>query len=294
MNQRHLSTLQDGRLELGEGPTYDPTTDTGWWFDIVGRTLYEHSFETGLTMRYELPRMASVLARIDDARQLIAMEDGLYVRDRNSGDLSLHLPLEADNSITRSNDGRTHRSGALWIGTMGKNAEPRAGAIYWCRGREVLTLYDNVTVPNAICFSPDGTTGYFADSATSEIMRVSVDPATGLPDGEPTVFHDKGLDKGAPDGAVIDRNGVLWNARWGAGCVNAYAEDGRKLETISIPARQASCPAFCGTNGEKMIVTTAWQGMDETQRSADPEAGNTFIMESGFAGLFDPSFQLND
>ena len=294
MTEKPVSTLQDAGLELGEGPTYDPATDTGWWFDIVGCALYEHSFSTERTVQHSLPRMGSVLAQIDDARQLLAMEDGLYVRDRNSGGLSLHLPLEADNPKTRSNDGRTHPSGALWIGTMGKNAEPGAGAIYWSRGKEIRTLYESISVPNAICFSRDGATGYFADSAKGQIMRVALDPATGLPIGKPVVFHDKGLDKGAPDGAVVDRNGILWNARWGAACVNAYAPDGRKLETISIPARQASCPAFCGREGGNLIVTSAWQGLSDERRSADPEAGNTFIVKGGFAGLFDPPYRLMD
>jgi sugar lactone lactonase YvrE len=27
---------------LGEGPTYDPHTGTAWWFDILGRKLFEY------------------------------------------------------------------------------------------------------------------------------------------------------------------------------------------------------------------------------------------------------------
>ena len=30
--------------ELGEGPQYDATSDTAWWFDIVGQKLLEHRF----------------------------------------------------------------------------------------------------------------------------------------------------------------------------------------------------------------------------------------------------------
>ena len=26
---------------LGEGPTYDPDTDTVWWFNILGKELHE-------------------------------------------------------------------------------------------------------------------------------------------------------------------------------------------------------------------------------------------------------------
>jgi sugar lactone lactonase len=115
---------------LGEGCTYDPATDTAWWFDILERTLFRADLASGAVTSHALPVMASVLAVIDDQRQLLATEDGLYVRDVADGRLTLHTPLEADNAATRSNDGRVHCSGALWIGTMGRKAENGAGAIY--------------------------------------------------------------------------------------------------------------------------------------------------------------------
>ena len=75
----NVSVLSDIACELGEGPTYDPHTDTLWWFDIVGRKLFSWQFAEGRLEVQELPFMASVLARIDDRRQLIVAEDGIYV-----------------------------------------------------------------------------------------------------------------------------------------------------------------------------------------------------------------------
>ena len=140
-----------------------PATDTAWWVDITGKTLIEHRFVDASTHVHALPRMASLAARIDGDRQLLAMEDGLYVRALAGGALSLLTPLEADTPATRSNDGRVHPSGALWIGTMGKGAEREAGAIYWARGAEIRKLFGGITIPNAICFSPDGAAGNVAD-----------------------------------------------------------------------------------------------------------------------------------
>src|SRR5690606_35999065 len=110
------------------------------------------------------------------------------VRDRRSGVLSLLAPLEADISGTRSNDGRVHPSGRLWIGTMGKNAEWQAGTIYVFDGSSCRAIFRKVTIPNSICFSPDGRTGYFADTALNIVWRVALDPATALPVGEPQPF----------------------------------------------------------------------------------------------------------
>ncbi len=61
---------------------------------------------------------------------LIASETALFRFSLTTGlrrDLCL---LEAENTVTRSNDGRADLQGGFWIGTMGKNAEPGAGAIY--------------------------------------------------------------------------------------------------------------------------------------------------------------------
>jgi sugar lactone lactonase YvrE len=130
MEEVGSTILCERRCHLGEGPTYDPATDTAWWFDILERTLFQADLATGEVSSHALPVMASVLAFIDDTHQLLATENGLYVRDIADGRLTLHTPLEADNATTRSNDGRPHPCGALWIGTMGRKAEKGAGAIY--------------------------------------------------------------------------------------------------------------------------------------------------------------------
>ena len=109
--------------------------------------------------------MASAAARIDSNRLLVAVDDGLHILDLVSESLESYLEIESDNSLTRSNDCRVHPSGSFWFGTMGHKAEPVAGSIYYIRSGKTQLLYSNVTIPNSTCFKPDGSTGYFADSA---------------------------------------------------------------------------------------------------------------------------------
>jgi sugar lactone lactonase YvrE len=280
--------------ELGEGPSYDRKNDTAWWLDIYGKSLVEYKFATTTARVHALPRMASVVARIDDERQLIAMEDGIYLRLKADGSLTLLAPLEADNTVTRSNDGRVHPSGRIWIGTMGRKAEREAGAIYWFDGLTVKTLFRNITVTNSICFSPDGATGYFADSSVNKVWRVALDPKTGLPSGEPEVFLE-GDDlplRGNFDGSVIDADGILWNAAWRGGSVSGFAPDGTLVRTFEIPAAQTTCPCFIGKDLDRMLVTTAWCDLSDEARAADPGAGFTYVIDGGFAGMADSSFLL--
>ena len=276
---------------LGEGPSYDPNTGTAWWFDIVGKKLFEYALKPGTCKIHDLPVMGSVLARVDDERQVIATETGLHLRQRATGKLELITPLEADNTVTRSNDGRVHSSGALWIGTMGKNAETKAGAIYHVARGVVTKIFPDITIPNAICFSPDGAIAYFTDTDTNRMMHVDIDPDTGLPIGEAAVLFEY-HGKGGLDGSVCDADGTIWNARWGGGCIDAYSPEGKHLISLTVPAGQTTCPAFVGDNADRLLVTTAMQGLSAEQLAADKNAGSTFLLDHPVKGRFEPDYIL--
>lgn len=286
------SALNAPACMLGEGPTYDQHTGTAWWFDILGRKLFEADIETGVVKSHQLPQMGSVLARVDDDRQIIATETGLHLRQVKTGALGLVTPIEANSPNTRSNDGRVHPCGALWVGTMGISAEPGAGAIYHVARGVVSVLFDKISIPNAICFSPDGAIAYFTDTAINKLMRVEIDPETALPLGEPRVFFDHSDGDGGLDGAVCDADGVIWNARWGAGCVDAYSPEGKRIKKLEVPATQTSCPAFVGANADRLLVTSAREGMSAEQLGNDPKAGMTFLLDHPVKGRFEPAYLL--
>lgn len=291
MEEVPATTLSAERCHLGEGPTYDASTDTAWWFDITERRLFEADIGNGRVKVHALDKMASALARIDGQRQLVVTEDGLYVRQVSGGRMELFAPLEADNPATRSNDARVHPSGTLWLGTMGRKAEPGAGAIYALHRGRLSRLYPDITIPNAICFSPGGETGYFADTATNILYRVPLDSETGLPLGDPVaLIRHQGV--GGIDGAVVDADGLIWNARWGGGCIDVYDTGGRRLRSLRVGARQSSCPAFVGPDLSRLLVTTAWQGMDESARAGDPDHGRTFILDANARGRAEPDVKL--
>ena len=283
-----VDVISDIACHLGEGPTYDPASGTLFWFDILGRRLLARRDADGVTTVADLPELSSALAVIDDGRQLLVTETGLHVRDLATGRLTLHTPVEADNPVTRSNDSRVHPCGAFWIGTMGKAAERKAGSIWWFFRGELRRLYPDFTIPNSICFSPDGSIAYFTDTMKNILFRVDCDPATALPVGEPNVFLDHRGKAGGIDGSVVDADGVLWNARWGTGTLDAYGPAGEHLRSIAIPARQVSCPAFFGPDASRIAVTSAHEGMDAAARAADPKAGWTFAVEPGVRGRFEP------
>jgi len=279
----------------GEGPTYDPATDTAWWFSIGNRELHELNLSTGRKVKHDLPFMASVLAKIDVERQIIASEHGLHVRTVSTGALELVTPIENGIEHMRSNDGRCHPSGALWFGTMTKSGGDHrkgAGTIYHVLHGKVTPIFPDISIPNGICFSPDGTVGYYVDTMENLYMKVSVDPATGLPSGKPEIFYDGRNEEGGIDGSVCAADGTIWNARWGVGEVHHYSTDGRIIERYKLPPKQTTCPAFIGRNADRLLVTTAGEDLTPAELKADPEAG--YIYELGVAvnGAFDTPYKI--
>lgn len=286
--------LSETSAHLGEGPTFDPITNTAYWFSILDCELHELALGSNELTIHKLPFMASVLARIDDERQLIVSENGLYIREKKTGALSLVTPIENDLPHMRSNDGRTHPSGALWFGTMTKTGEGRKGAgkIYHVAGSTVTTLFEGVSIPNGICFSPDGTVGYWVDTMENRYMRVALDPLTGLPLGEAEVFSDEAGVDGGIDGSVCDAEGYVWNARWGVGEVRRYSPAGEVVAIYKVPATQTTCPAFIGADADRLLVTSAREGMSSEEKAADPKAGFTFELGVKVKGVFDAPFKL--
>lgn len=292
MEKVEVSVLCDIACELGEGPTYDPVSGSLFWFDIPGRKLLERKWTSGETLIHSLPENTSALAVVDDTHQLLLTQTGLYLRDTTTSALSLVKAIEADVSGNRSNDARVHPCGAFWVSTMSRAVERGAGAIYWYMRGELKLLFPNITIPNSICFSPDGGTAYFADTGSNILYKVACDPATGLPVGAPEIFLDHGGKQGGFDGSVVDAEGLIWNARWGSGALDCYAPDGTHLRRIAIPASQTTCPAFVGPDATGLIVTSAWQGMDAEKRANDPHAGKTFQVDISVNGRHDPRVAL--
>jgi sugar lactone lactonase YvrE len=87
---------------------------------------------------------------------------------------------------------------------------------------------------------------------------------------------------GFPDGMAIDQDGGLWIALWGAGAVNHYSQNGRLVDTISVPGvSQVSSCAFGGTDGSTLYITTSRQGLPEDEQ---PEAGSVFAVQTSVRG----------
>lgn len=255
----------DTQCALGEGPIWHPERQQFFWFDILGKRFHTKGHH------WQFDEHVSAAGWVDHDTFLIASETQLFTFNVDIEEEIFVCALESDNQITRSNDGRADPQGGFWIGTMGKDAEPKSGAIYRYHQGELRKLFKDITISNAICFAPDGKTAYYADTAVGKLMAIHLDQ-DGWPEGDARCLVDLHTEDFGIDGAVVAADGTIWNAQWGASRVAQYAPDGTFLQAVSFPAKQTSCPAFGGNDLTTLYCTSATQGMDQP----GPDDGKTF------------------
>ncbi len=275
--------------ELGEGPLWHPERRQLFWFDILGCRLLARDGDE--SMEWKFGENVSAAGWIDRDSLMIASETRLLKFDLESGGEETVCMLEDDDPNTRSNDGRADPHGGFWIGTMGKNAENGAGAIYRYFRGELRRLYPAISIPNSICFSPEGTVAYFADTPDRRIMAQALG-SDGWPDGEPYVLVDLRADGLNPDGSVTDSEGNIWNAQWGASRIAGYRQDGSFIKTFAFPAQHTSCPAFGGPGLSTLFCTTAQENLPPETIAEHPENGQTFAVETSLIGWPEPQVIL--
>lgn len=281
----NAGVFDDRRCILGEGPLWHPERGQLFWFDIMRQRLLSRDATGPLEWPFDEP--VSAAGWVDRDRLLIASASALWRFDLRDGGKTHLCPLEQGNPFTRSNDGRADPWGGFWIGTMGRNAEPQAGAIYRFHQGQLRRLVSDITISNAICFARNRGCAYFTDTSTKRVMRVALD-RNGWPEGAPQVFLDLSDEGLNPDGAVVDKDGAVWIAQWGAGRVAAYAPDGTFLRAVAVPGPHATCPAFGGADFSTLYVTSAQQGLPAEVAHDQSPHGQTFAIHGVGKGAPEP------
>lgn len=265
---------------LGEGPLWHPLRQQLFWFDILKKRLLSKLDNEELSWQFD--EQVSSAGWIDKNNLLIASESQLFVFDLRDGSSKHLVELEACDLTTRSNDGRSDPWGGFWISTMSKSAEIGRGSIYRFYRGKVYKIFENLTIPNAICFSPGGGYLYYTDTVKRIIFRQVLD-AEGWPKGVSEEFIDLRDGEFNPDGAVVDQDGYLWNAHWGAGQICRFTNDGVVDIVFSVPVRQPSCIAFGGIHMEEIYVTSA--SVDLTEFTSSRVEGYVYRAKTTFKGL---------
>jgi L-arabinonolactonase len=294
---RSASLFVDCRCHLSEGIVSWPERGALLWTDIHACRLWIKDAAGARSLA--LPDRLGSFAICESGRLLLGLATGLFTADLDDaadGTLAVTRIVEVERDVpsTRINDGRTDRSGHFVFGTMDEDeGHPATGSFYqWSTAGGLRRLdLPRVGIANSICFSPDGRTMYFCDSPTGRIMQCRYDAAAAAV-SDVVEFAMLQSSEGQPDGSIVDADGCLWNAAWGAGLVRRYRPDGAIDREIAVPAKNPTCVVFAGAAMNELYITTARQDMSPMELERVPHAGGIYRADvSHVTGLRDAPFR---
>ena len=267
--------------ELGEGPVW--RAGALWFVDIKGRRIHRLSPQTGETVSWDAPAQPGFIAPLVGGDWIAGLQDGLHRFDPESGDFS-HLRSVEDPALgNRLNDSFVDARGRLWFGSMHDDERLLTGALYRLDGAGLTRLDDGYCITNGPAASPDGRSLYHTDTLARRIYVFDLDAAGGLTNRRVFVQLEAGA--GYPDGPTVDAQGCVWTGLFGGWGVRRYSPSGDLLATIAFPVANITKIAFGGEDLRTIYATTAWKGLSEAQRAAQPLAGRVFTFKAETPGL---------
>ena len=274
---------------VGEGPVWDPRLGRLLWVDIPNNTLFTTDPANGRTDVRELERATGIVLPRAAGGYVAAMQDGFYTLS-DEGRTELIAPVDAENPITRLNDGEIDPQGRFWAGTMGWEAEPDAGALYRLDPDGTVTrMLSGVTISNGLGCSPDGATMYYVDTVTLRVDMFDFDAASGdIANRREFVTIRHG--GGRPDGLTVDSEGAVWVATWPGYGVHRYLPDGTLDAVIPLPVSNVSSIELGGPDMRDAFITTAWELLSDEEHAAQPLAGSLFHTRVEVPGVPRTSF----
>jgi sugar lactone lactonase YvrE len=267
-------------IELGEHPVWDPESERVGWVDVFAGEL--RWFDDGGVERWQFPPPLGAVALRQSGGVVAAAGDGIHFRDAEGQTdrkpITGFLPPDV-----RFNDAACDPHGNFVFGTTSLWGDRDRGSLYRVgAGGEVETLASAVTESNGLAWSLDGATLYYVDSGEPVVRRYMYDPELPPERGEDLCVVPDG--EGIPDGICVDVDGAVWVGIWEGAAVWRVSAEGEVLEVLETPVSRPTCPAFGGPRLTRLFVATAWEGMDEFERGAEPWAGHLLACEPDVQG----------
>jgi sugar lactone lactonase YvrE len=269
----------------GEGALWHAQEKAVYWVDI-GRFLI-HRFEpdTGNVRNWFFSEPVTALGLTDRPDTLIVATASKVILWQPGNDARADFANpERGRAGQRLNDGRPDPAGNFWVGSMREGNQPSPGKLFRIAADGSCTVEkEGIGVSNTFCWSPDNTRFYFGDTAANTINVWDYDLRTGRIANERPFFT--GFDRGGPDGSAMDREGYLWNARWGGGCVVRVAPSGEVDRIVEMPVTNITTCTFGGPQLKTLFITSA-------ERSDERLSGSLYTLQVDVPGLPENRFRL--
>lgn len=278
---------------LGESPLWHPVEQALYWCDIPGHALHRFDPATSHHDRWDLATDVASCAPLSDGGLLLAMRDGLWRFDTNTGQRIALAAPPYDPRQERFNDGKCDPRGRFWAGTLYEPRDPPLAALYRYAAGTLTRMAGGITVGNGLGWSPDDRTMYCSDTKAHTIYAFDFDAATGdigprrvfarFPVKQPQ--QDLSTYGGRPDGAAVDVQGGYWSAMFEGQRLVRLSPAGEVTREVCLPVRCATMPCFGGADLKTLYITTSRENRPAAELEAQPLAGHVLTMRVDVAGL---------
>ena len=252
-----VEKIADG-LVFTEGPVW---IDDGLVFsDVRGDTLYRWTEKDGLETFRKPSRQANGNTLDPQGRLITCRHDARdVIRMEADGSITVLVSSHAGGKLNSPNDVVVQADGTLWFtdplyGLKKRPKEQPFNAVYRLDpgSTEPVAVVTNLSYPNGLAFSPDGTFLYVAESdwkiKPNFVMRYAVSADKTLSGG--VRFAE--VERGAADGMRIDEKGRLFCTS-GLG-IEVFDPSGKRGEVIRTPKPASNC-CFGGADGKTLFIT---------------------------------------
>ncbi|MFV0385027.1 SMP-30/gluconolactonase/LRE family protein, partial [Paracoccus sp. (in: a-proteobacteria)] len=285
---------------LGEGPLWDCAEQRLYWVDSTAAEIWTCRADGRDARRHFVDSFIGSMALRRDGGAVLALASGFAFYDFATQSVTpICNPLESDGAY-RFNDGKVDRAGRFFAGAMGMDFDPSnvsrprvpardAGLFRLDPDLSVHQLESGLICSNGPCWSPDDRTFYFGDSEHKRIWAYDYDIATGEISNRREFASDENLAR-TVDGATVDSEGYLWNAKVLGGRILRYAPDGTIDRQVDFPVRNVTSLIFGGADLDILFVTTMGRPMRGISPTESGAGGIFAIYGLGVTGLPEPRF----
>ena len=274
--------------KLGEGPVWDVAESALYWIDGNAPAIYRLDPKAGTVKSWKMPKSIGSFALREKGGAVLALADGFYLFDFDSGDAKpVGEPVAKPG--TNFNDGKTDARGRFIAGTLDASFAKPIGSIFSLDAALKCTVLEPaIGCTNGPCFSPDNRTFYCADSVSRTISAYDYDLNAGTVSNKRQFAAIKGLG-GVPDGATVDADGNLWSAIAGGGKIVCFRPDGSIARAVEVPAPIVTSVMFGGERLDVMYATSIGEKILDMEPG--PDGGSLFAISGlGVRGKPEPRF----